>query len=234
MTLKCLGVHTDGGMRETMILPVDKLHRSEFLSLDQLALVETLGIGAHAVERSKLGRGQTAVVIGAGPIGLAAAQFAQIADARVILLDTNGDRLAFAREALDLAETITADDQTTQRLLDLTGGEGPDVIFDCTGNPASMADSFHKIGQGGTLVLVGIVQGTITFDDPGLHRREATLLASRNSTAADFHRIIHLIESGRIDTTHWITHRAAASEMIERFPVWLDPASRTVKAMVAW
>src|SRR5262249_27726545 len=83
MELKCLGVHTDGGMCEFITLPANKLHTSTKLSLEQLALVETLGIGAHGVNRANLQRDEWALVLGAGPIGLAAIQFAKAAGAGV-------------------------------------------------------------------------------------------------------------------------------------------------------
>ena len=233
-SLQCLGVHTDGGMRDSMVLPIAKLHKSDKLTLDQLALVETLGIGAHAVDRAKPLPGETALIVGTGPIGLAAAQFAKIAGARVIVLDVNRDRLAFCRETLGIADCVMNDDSAMTTLLDLTDGEMPLTVFDCTGNAESMAHSFTLLAQGGKLVLVGIVQGEIQFRDPDFHRREATLLASRNSTGNDFRRIISLIESGQIDTTSWITHRASYRDMIAEFPIWLDPASRTIKAMLEW
>ncbi|HKS97404.1 MAG TPA: alcohol dehydrogenase catalytic domain-containing protein, partial [Terriglobia bacterium] len=87
--LRVLGVHTDGGMREYLAVPADRLHKSGKLSLDQLALVETLGIGAHAVQRSGLRAGENVFVVGAGPIGLAVTQFACAAGGSVRVLETN-------------------------------------------------------------------------------------------------------------------------------------------------
>jgi 2-desacetyl-2-hydroxyethyl bacteriochlorophyllide A dehydrogenase len=233
-TLQCLGVHTDGGMRQTIVVPISKLHPSAKLSLDQLALVETLGIGAHAVERARLQPQENVLVIGAGPIGLSAAQFSRIAKANVIVLDVNVDRLRFCRDNLKIEHCIVNNDRSLEAIASLTDGEMPTAVFDCTGNPQSMMSSFDMLSQGGRLILVGIVQGDLSFSDPGFHRREATLLASRNSTGNDFRRIISLIEDGVIDTTPWITHRVAYREMISEFPKWLDPASRTVKAIVEW
>lgn len=233
-TLQCLGVHTDGGMRQSIVIPIAKLHRSSKLSLDQLALVETLGIGAHAVDRAKPLPNENVLIVGAGPIGLSAALFAKLAQARVIVLDVNPDRLAFCRETLGIDNCVMNDDHAIGVLMTLTDGEMPSAVFDCTGNSHSMTRSFDLLSQGGRLVLVGIVQGELCFQDPSFHRREATLLASRNSTGNDFRRIIGLIETGAIDTTPWITHRASYRDMISHFPTWLDPASRTVKAIVEW
>src|SRR5687767_12088087 len=108
--LKVLGVMTDGGMRERFVLPAVKLHSSKTLSFDQLALVETLAIGCHAVDRPQLAAGENCLVIGAGPIGLACIVFAKLAGARVIVLDLNAERLAFCKRVMGVDETIVSGD----------------------------------------------------------------------------------------------------------------------------
>jgi 2-desacetyl-2-hydroxyethyl bacteriochlorophyllide A dehydrogenase len=231
-TLQVLGVHIDGGLRERLVLPAVKLHKSEILSLDQLALVETLGIGAHAVDRAGPEPDETVLVVGAGPIGLSVIQFAKLAGARVLVLDVNPARLAFCRERLGVEEAIATDTDPVTVLQALTRGELPTVVFDATGNAASMGRSFELIAHGGKLVFVGLFQGDVAFHDPSFHKRETTLLSSRNSTSRDFTRIIGLIEEGAIDTTPWITHRSPFDGMIDQFPSWLEPASQVIKAVV--
>jgi 2-desacetyl-2-hydroxyethyl bacteriochlorophyllide A dehydrogenase len=231
-SLKVLGVHTDGGMREIISVPVNKLHKSTTLSLDQLALVETLGIGHHAVSRAHIEADEHVLVIGAGPIGLTVAAFAQEARGRVSVMDVNAGRLAFCRDALGVENVIDANDEPDARLADITAGEGPTVVFDATGNPASMNAAFKYPAATGKLVFVSLAQTDVTFNDPEFHRRELTVYATRNSTAADLRRIIGLLEDGSVDTRSWITHRADIDEMIDAFPTWLDPASGTVKAVV--
>lgn len=234
--LSVLGVHTDGGMRERILVPASKLHRSQQLSLDQLALVETLGIGAHAVERAELQPDETVAVIGVGPIGLSVLQFALAANARVIALDVNPRRLAFCRERFGLSADQTVDlsavDDVASHLNALTAGEGPTAVFDATGNGASMAESFNLPAHGGRLIFVGLFNGDLTFNDPNFHRRELTLLASRNARPETFGHIIRLIEQGRVDTDPWITHRAALADVPRQFSGWIDPAAQVLKAMV--
>jgi 2-desacetyl-2-hydroxyethyl bacteriochlorophyllide A dehydrogenase len=230
--LQVMGVHTDGGMREFIAVPASKLHKSDRLSLDQLALIETLGIGAHAVDRAQLQRGEFALVIGAGPIGLAVLQFARLAGGKLIVMDLNPDRLRFAQEQFRVEHLVHASEHALRRLLDITGGDMPTAVFDATGNPASVRSAFSFVAHGGRLVLVGLFQGDVVFADPEFHRREMMLLASRNSTAADFCRIIAAMESGQIDTAPWITHRSSFDGMISEFPKWLRPETGVVKAMV--
>lgn len=231
-SLQVLGVHTDGGMREQIIVPAVKLHRSDTLSLEQLALVETLGIGAHAVERAGIEAGEWVLVIGAGPIGLAVLQFVQVAGGVPIVLDINENRLAFCRDRLGAAHTVKADTDAAAAISALTGGDGPTAVFDATGSAASMNAAVNYPASGGRLIFVGLVPADITFGDVEFHRRELTILSSRNATTADFRRIIALMEAGRIDTTPWITHRAPCAEVPACFQGWLDPAAGVIKALV--
>ncbi len=231
--LQVLGVHVDGGHRERIEVPLAKLHRSDRLTLDQLALVETLGIGAHAVDRAAVAAGETVLVIGTGPIGLAVIQFAMAAGARVVAMDVNEARLAFCRDTLGVTETLLAGGlEVVAELSRLTDGDLPTAVFDATGNPKSMLASFDYPAHGGRLVFVGLFQGEVSFNDPGFHQRELTLLSSRNSRPEDFTRIIGLIESGQVDTTPWISHRASFEEVPERFPEWVKPDSGVLKAMI--
>jgi 2-desacetyl-2-hydroxyethyl bacteriochlorophyllide A dehydrogenase len=219
-------------MRELITVPVDKLHRSESLTWEQLALVETLGIGAHAVQRAALEAGEFALVVGAGPIGMSVAQFAQLAGARVIAADVNEARLEFCRRQLGVEQTLVADEAALAELAALTEGDLPTAVFDATGNPASMMQSFRCVASGGRLVLVGLCQADISFSDPEFHRRELTLLATRNSTQREFRQIIGLMEQGRIDTRPWITHQVAWDALPEAFPGWLEAGSGVIKAVV--
>ncbi|MBT5832023.1 MAG: zinc-binding alcohol dehydrogenase family protein [Candidatus Latescibacteria bacterium] len=230
--LEVLGVHIDGGMREQIIVPAHKLHRSDTLALEQLALVETLGIGSHAVDRAQLASQENILVIGAGPIGLSVIQFAQVEGVNITLLEPNAQRVAFCQEHFNISNTITRLDNIEGDLRHALGGDLPMCVFDATGNVHSMHNAFSLVASGGRLTLVGIVLDDITFKDPEFHRREMTLLSSRNSLPQNFKKIIQLMESGEIDTQPWITHRATYDIFIDQFPKWLNPEEGVVKAML--
>ena len=233
VSLQVLGVHTDGGMREFMIVPARKLHPSAHLTLDQLALIETLAIGCHAVDRARVERSEFALVVGAGPIGLAVTQFAIEAGAQVIVLDINPKRLEFCREKLGAPFSINANvENPLEALKRITADDLPTVVFDVTGNPKSMMGAFNYPANGGRLAFVGLFQGDVTFNDPDFHRRELTVLSSRNARSEDFTRIIGLVEGGRIDTDPWITHRASFAGVITEFPRWTQPETGVIKAMI--
>ena len=227
--LQCLGVHCDGGMRKWIKVPLNKLHLSSKLSVDQLALVEMLCIGAHAVDRAKVGAGDYAMVVGAGPIGMSVVQFLQASGANVAVMDVNAGRLAFCRDALGVENILQMDEgmDVEASMRDLGGGSLPTVIIDATGNSTSMMANFDRIAHGGRIVFVGLCLGEVSFDDPNFHRREISLLSSRNAVASDFCRVIAMIDSGEIDTSPWITHRMNLSEVPQQFQeVAEDPALR--------
>lgn len=232
--LQTLGVHTDGGMRDAIVLPVAKLHRAPGLALDHLALVEPLTIGAHAVRRAALTPGEAALVIGAGPIGLATMQFACLDGARVIAMEINEQRAAFARKTIGIEHAIDPRDRPVEQLRELLNGELPITVFDATGSARSMMQAPQYLANGGTLVFVGLVQAQLSFDDPEMHRREVTLLRSRNATSADFARVIGDLDAGRVNLAPWITHRATPEAMIAEFGGWLKPETGVVKALIEW
>lgn len=231
-SLKVLGVHIDGGMAEYLKVPVNKLHKSDILGYEQLALVETLGIGSHAVQRANVTENDIVLVIGAGPIGLSVIQFAKINGAKIAVMDFSKQRLDFANEAIGIDESIIAtEDFSADDLRKILKGNMPTVVFDATGNAQSMMKAFSYVAFGGKLVYVGLFQGEVTFFDPDFHRREITLFASRNALPADFKHIISKMESGQINTKAWLTHEAAFDDLPTVFENWLDPKSQVIKAM---
>jgi 2-desacetyl-2-hydroxyethyl bacteriochlorophyllide A dehydrogenase len=232
INLKVLGVHIDGGMRELLAVPTAKLHPAPTLPLDQLALVEMLCIGAHAVRRAQLTPGTDALVIGAGPIGLSVSQFAKLAGANVIGMELSEHRRAFARRQLGVERWVDGQSDPLAQLEELLSGELPMIVFDATGNGGSMMQAFNYVGHGGKLILVGLFQGDVTFHDPDFHRRELSVLASRNATNDDFAQVIAKLEAGQIDVAPWITHRVSPEQIVGEFAHWLEPENGVVKAML--
>lgn len=231
-SLNVVGVHSDGGMRPLFALPARKLHPSAKLDFEQLALVETLGIGAHAVERAEIKRDDFVLVIGAGPIGLSVIQFALVTGATIAVMDVSEPRLAFCREQLGVAQTLTPA-ESPARLKEIGGGDLPTIVLDATGNAKSMAGTFDLVAAGGRIVFVGLFQGDVMFNDPNFHRREITLCASRNALPQTFRDIIGLIEAGRVDTRPWITHRFALAETPKTFAGEIAGNPHVLKAMIA-
>ena len=230
--LKVLGVHIDGGMRPLLAVPTRKLHRSAQLDYEQLALVETLGIGAHAVERAEMKPDDFILVIGAGPIGLSVVQFALVTGATLAVMDVSEPRLAFCRDRLGVKHTVVAGPDAAEQLKVIGRGDLPTIVIDATGNPQSMAGTFDLAAHGGRIVFVGLFPGELAFNDPNFHRRELTVCASRNALPGTFRDIIALVESGRIDTRPWITHRFKLAETPAVFPRDIAGNPAVLKAMI--
>jgi 2-desacetyl-2-hydroxyethyl bacteriochlorophyllide A dehydrogenase len=230
--IQVLGVHRDGAFTEYLSLPHAFVLKAEGVSLDQAAMIEFLSIGAHAVRRSDIQAGQRALVVGTGPIGMAVAIFSRLRGAKVTVLDTREDRLGFCTEHLHVDSAVLIGNNDKAQLERISDGEFFDVVFDATGNASAMERGFEFIAHGGKYVLVSIVRGSISFSDPEFHKREATLLGSRNATVEDFRYVERCLREGLIPDAALNTHRMALSEVPSRFTALLDPAQGVVKAIV--
>lgn len=233
--LQVLGIHVDGGLTEQLVLPASKLHASHKLSYEQLALVEPLATAVHAIRRAALEPEDVVAVVGANAVGLALMQFALLAGCRVIAIDSDMSNLDRCRGHLGLSREDLIDSSSNDvvdRLLELIGGELPTIVFDATGNAASMQASFALPAHGGRLLFVGLFSGDVAFHDPSFHLRELTLLSSRNALTADFHVALSLLEDGAINPVSWISQRATLAEAKWRFEEWAQPNSGTLKAMI--
>ncbi len=229
-SLTVLGVHIDGGMREYFNVPADHLHHAHGASVEGLALVEMLSIGFHAVRRAAARPDDHIVIVGLGPIGLGAALAARERGLRVSALDPSPIRRAFAHTQQLVAASAAPGDTPSAVVHELCGGQAPDIVIDATGHKGAMEASFLLPGHGGTLVLLGLIQGTLTFSDPDLHRREITVKASRNATAQDFDAVIAALP--HIDVSAWATHHTDPAGLAQCMTSWRDPASGVIKGML--
>jgi 2-desacetyl-2-hydroxyethyl bacteriochlorophyllide A dehydrogenase len=232
VNIKVLGVHLDGALTEYLSVPAQFVHKAEGVTLDQAAMLEFLAIGAHAVRRADVQAGQRVLVVGAGPIGMAAMIFAKLRGANVTCLDTRADRLAFCESQLKVDATVAVGPTDVEQLASLTNNEFFDVVFDATGNIDAMNRGFAFVAHGGKYTLISIVPGQVTFSDPEFHKRETTLLASRNATTADFETVLEAMRSGRIPDQALNTHRMTLAEVPDAFPRLLEPGQTVVKALV--
>lgn len=229
-----LGVHCDGGLRPFFTVPARKLHISTKLSFEQLALVETLAIGCHAINRGNPTKDEVVLVIGAGPIGLSVIEFVKFTGAKCVVMDLNPQRLEFCREKMKVDAVLTpkGDGSDPDAVRAAAGGEWPHVVVDATGSSASMSQTLNYCAFAGRVVYVGITMQEFGVPHPLMHRRELSLLASRNALAPDFTRIIKLIEDGQLDTAPWITHRISFDSVIDQFPSYTKPETGVIKAIV--
>ena len=231
--MQVCGVHVDGGMVEYLSVPSSSLLHSEGLSFDELALVEPLAIGAHGVLKAAIEPGEHVLVMGAGPIGLGVMEFARIAGGKVIALDINKERLRFCKNKLHVAHTIDAsNDDIIGKLMEVTNNDMPTVVIDATGNLKSINNAFNYMTHGARYILIGLQKENISFSHPEFHKREATLMSSRNATRQDFEHVITNIKNGKVKPTTYITQRVQFDNVLEEFESWLDPSNGLIKAII--
>jgi len=231
-TLSVLGVHRDGGLCEFLSVPEQNVVPAEGLTVDQAAMVEFLAIGAHGIRRGAPAAGDRVLVVGAGPIGIAATIFAKLRGAHVSVLDLNPGRLAFSRDVLQADAVFEGGGDIDDRLSRATDGDFFDLVVDATGSPAAMRKGFAYVAHAGTYVLLSVVLGEVGFSDPEFHKRETTLLASRNATREDFEHVLASMRAGHVPTAALGTHRGGLAEVPALVPGWSRPEAGVIKALV--
>lgn len=228
--IEVLGVTADGGLRERMVLPARLLYHRTGLSLDQLALVETLGIGWHAAQRGTPDPADTVLVLGAGPIGLAVAECLHGRVTDLVVGDIHPARLAFA--AGQGFAAVPVDEELTERLRTRGEGDLPTLVFDATGSKASMERAFGLVGAGGTLVMVGHTTGALTFANPVFHAKELDVRGARNALPGDWTGVLDAVCAGAVDAVSWINHRSTLSTIGDDLPDLAAKPDLVLKAIV--
>jgi len=230
--IKVLGVHTDGGMQEQISVPIDLLIPANNLSDDQMAIVEPLAIGAHAIRRAQLTKGEFIVVIGCGPIGIGIMKLAQLGGVKVIAIDVNQKRLDYAKEKIEVDHIVMGGANAVAEIAAITNGDMATAVFDATGHKGALESGPDYMSHGGRYVLVGLSKGELVFIHPKIHAKETSILCSRNATLEDFEHVIAVLEQGKFPIEPFITHNVGYHQMIANFDSWLDPANGVIKATV--
>ncbi|MCF8716234.1 zinc-binding alcohol dehydrogenase family protein [Joostella atrarenae] len=228
--IRVFGVHTDGGMQEKVILPESVLMAAPNLTDNEIAIIEPLAIGAHALRRASTKKGDTIVVVGCGPIGIGIIKLAQIKGAKVIAIDTNDSRLQYTKEIIGAEHVVNATKNPVEKVAEITNGNLADAVFDATGHKGALESGINYMAHGGSYILVGLSKGDLTFTHPKIHAKETTLLCSRNATREDFQFVIDHIKE--FPTKSFITHEVDFKDMISNFDSWLDPKTGVIKAIV--
>lgn len=233
VNLQVFGVHCHGGMVEYITVPSYSLLHGKGLSFDELAMVENLAIGAHSVQRASIQPGEFVLIVGSGPIGIGIIEFVRIAGGKPIVSDINENRLSFCRDQLKIPFTINAkEEDVAQRLREITNRDMPTVIIDATGSLKAINNGFQYMAHGGRYILVGLQKGDLSVPHPEFHKREATLMSSRNATKEDFIRVIKSIKDGLLNPVNYITHRVSFAKAKEEFASYLLPEKGVIKAMI--
>lgn len=231
--IKVCGVHIDGAMSEYYSAPSDLLLHGDGLSDDELALVEPLAIALHGINRAAVKEHEFVLVMGAGPIGLGLVAFAKIKGAKVIVMDIRDDRLQFSKEKLNADHLINARSaDAAEQVKKITENDMCTVVIDATGNLGAINNGIKFLAHGGRYVLVGLQKEAFSFSHPEFHKRETTLMSSRNAVKEEFEEVIRVIKNKKLDPAVFITHRIAFDDVKEKFDFICDPQNSVVKALI--
>jgi 2-desacetyl-2-hydroxyethyl bacteriochlorophyllide A dehydrogenase len=231
-SISVFGVHEDGAMQEYITVPVSSLIKKQGLTLDQLALTEPLAIGYHGVKRAGVQAGDNVLVIGAGPIGLGIMEFVRLSGANVIAMDINEHRLDFCLNTLHVPYAINAIQNPRESISEITKGEFCTTVIDATGSLKAINGGLDYVSHGGNYVLVGLQKEHFSFSHPEFHKRETTLMSSRNATKSDFEQVMNVLSEGKIDASLFITHHIGFAQVATEFKALLDPAKQVIKSIV--
>ena len=223
-----LGVQRDGALTERIVVPWQSVLRADGLSRRELALVEPLAVGVHAVVRGRVASGDVVAVLGAGAVGLGAIAGAARAGATVIAVDVDDRKLATARRA-GATHVVNARGASLHDALQaLTGGDGPDVVIEAVGLPETFLSAVHEVAVAGRVVYIGYAKAPVSFDTTLFVRKELDILGARNATADDFRAVLSLLHGRLFPVDDAVTRVVALDDAAAALRAWdADPAAVT-------
>lgn len=229
--LKVMGAHIPGALADEVTVPTTSLHPVGDLDPELAALVEPVSVGLQAVVRAGVSEGDTVVILGAGPIGLAATIAASTRGAHVLVADRLGDRLVAAQSmgAQRIVDTSEAD--LTEAVRDFTDGEGSAVAIDATGVPALIRMAVDLVAHSGTIGIVGISDQDVAIPVIDFSRKELTMVGSRNNTGL-FPEAVRLVRQHQERVRSWITHRVPLQQVPEMIRFAIDHPQDVEKIVV--
>jgi 2-desacetyl-2-hydroxyethyl bacteriochlorophyllide A dehydrogenase len=203
--LRVLGVEEPGGMQEYWAVPTDRLLRvPATLSDDEAALIEPLAVATHDVRRAEVKAGDAVVVIGGGPIGALIAMVARHRGARVLVSEINPFRIEILKKLR--IDVVEPDQDLTAVVETWTGGDGADVVFEVTGNPAAVQVMTALVRVWGTISMVAIHGEPLPVDLYRFFARELTMHGSRLYAREDWVEAIALASTGAVSLAPLVTH----------------------------
>ncbi|MEM6642557.1 MAG: zinc-binding alcohol dehydrogenase family protein [Bacteroidota bacterium] len=232
--IRVLGVHTDGGMQDVISFPTRLLIKANELSLDEIAIVEPLAIGAHSIRRAGIKKGDVVTVVGCGPIGIGIIGLCKYLGAEVIAIDVNDHRLKVVKEQFGADHAINALQDPAKKVEEVTNGKLSQHVIDASGNKRAIESGTDYMQHGGNYVLVGLFKGDLSFNHPKIHAKETTLMCSRNATLEDFEFVLEALKSGKFNSGAYITSNVSYEKILDHFDQWISGDSKDIKVVTNW
>jgi len=215
--ISVIGVHQNGAFGEYLAVPEDNALPVGDVDAITASLIEPFSISAHAVRRASVQPGDDVLVVGAGPIGLGVAAIAKADGANVVIADTSPERRAHVQNTLSLPTIDPSQADSDAAIRKHFSGSLAQKVIDATGNARAMNNAVNLIRNGGTIVFVGLFKGNLEFSDPDFHKKETTMMGSRNATHEDFEKVVRLMKSGDISSEMMLTHKFNFLEIADNF-----------------
>jgi threonine dehydrogenase-like Zn-dependent dehydrogenase len=228
-----LGVQRDGALMDTISIPVAKLYAAS-LPLEELALVEPLTVGCHAVARGMVTAKDTVAVYGCGGVGLGAVAAAAFRDARVVAIDIDDKKLAIARNAGARELINTTREDVHARLQEITGGDGPDVIIEAIGRPETYRAAVEEVSFAGRVVYIGYAKDNVSFETRLFVQKELDIRGSRNALPEDFKEVIRMFEQKRFPTAEAISATVPLDDAPAILRAWSENPAAYTKIMISF
>jgi threonine dehydrogenase-like Zn-dependent dehydrogenase len=230
---KTMGVRRPGAMTRYVTAPWQDVFPSKRLSLRELALVEPLTVGFHAVSRGRVDSEDRVAVIGCGIVGLGGVASAVNRGATVIAIDIDDTKLDIARK-IGVAHTINPSKvDLHQALQEITGGDGPDVIIEAVGSPNTYQAAVEEVGFLGRVVCIGYAKAPVSFNTALFVQKEIEILGSRNCVGrTDFPEVIAYLEAGKFPVDDVVSKVIAIDQGPETMAAWAANPQGIIKIML--
>ena len=228
---KTMGVRRPGAMTRFIVVSWEDLYTSEKLSLRELALVEPLTVGFHAAARGRITNQDRVAVIGCGIVGMGAIASAVNRGAEVIAIDIDDSKMEIAKK-IGVAHTInTSNVDLHDALLNITNGDGPDVIIEAVGNAITYRTAVDEVAYTGRVVCIGYAKSPVEFNTGIFVRKEIEILGSRNCTT-EFPEVIAYLEKGVFPVDDVISKVVKLDQAGQALADWATNTTGITKIMV--
>jgi threonine dehydrogenase-like Zn-dependent dehydrogenase len=226
-----LGVQRDGAMAEYIAMPAEKLYPAR-LTIKELCLVEPLTVGFHAVARGRVTAQDSVAVIGCGGVGLGAVAASHFFGARTIAVDVDDNKLNIASKAGAGYTINTSKESMHDKLLDLTDGMGPDVVFEAIGLPQTFRAAVEEVAFAGRVVYIGYAKEPVSYETRLFVQKELEIMGSRNALPEDFRQVIRMLENHLFPVEDAVSIIAPIEEAPGLLRAWTENPARFSKIMV--
>ncbi len=227
-----LGVQRDGALAEFIAVPAERIYQASGLALDELALVEPLTVGFHAVARGRVSASDTVAVFGCGGVGLGAIAGAARQGATVIGIDVDDDKIALARAAGAKFGIHSQRESLHERLRELTSGNGPNVVIEAIGLPATFQAAVQEVAFAGRVIYIGYAKEPVSYETQLFVQKELDILGSRNADPQDFRTVIEMLQGGKFPVQQAISKIVPLTEAGAALKDWSDNPSSFRKILV--